>query len=201
MRRSKAPWFATWALALVAGAGCESSSPTEPVAGETCGPYPTQATSPYVLPYPPGAAYRVNQGNCTPGTHARGTRDQYAYDFEMPIGSTVVAARAGVVEDLDEIFVDGNGVTAESNFVMIRHDDGTAAVYYHLTFEGVDVERGQFVPQGQPIARSGQTGRAGIRPHLHFGVLGGGGLTIPVTFRNTVEHPNGLVQGEVYPAT
>jgi murein DD-endopeptidase MepM/ murein hydrolase activator NlpD len=200
MRGSAALQLAGLVLALVAGVACESNSPTEPVAGETCGPYPSQATSPYLLPYPPGEAYRVNQGNCTPGTHARGTRDQYAYDFEMPIGSTVVAARAGVVEDLDEIFLDGNGVVTESNFVMTRHDDGTAAVYFHLTVNGADVERGQFVAQGQPIARSGQTGRAGIRPHLHFGVLGGGGLTIPVSFRNTVEHSNGLVQGEVYPA-
>lgn len=181
---------------------CEGGgkSPTAPASPSTCGPWPSQASSPYVLPYPPGETYVVNQGNCTPGTHAVGTRDQYAYDFEMPIGSTVVAARAGVVGEVEEGYDDRNGVVSQANYVLVRHDDGTAAVYFHLTRNGALVEIGQSVRQGQEIALSGQTGRAGIRPHLHFGVLGDRGVTIPVTFRNTDPHPDGLQQGLPYTA-
>lgn len=142
----------------------------------------------------------MRQSNCTPGTHAPGSRDQYAYDFGMPIGTRVAAARAGVVGELEERYVDGNGVVDEANYVLVRHDDGQASVYFHLTQNGVLVELGQAVAQGEPIALSGQTGRAGISPHLHFGVLGLAGLTVPVTFRNTVAHPNGLEQGVTYPA-
>lgn len=191
-------------LALVVAfvhCACEGDSPTGPVAGQGCGPWPAQASSPFVLPYRPGEAYLVIQGNCTPGTHARGTRDQYAYDFSMPIGTTVVAAAAGVVEDLEERYPDGNGVVTESNFVLVRHDDGTAGAYFHLTQDGALVELGDRVARGEPIALSGQTGGNGsIRPHLHFGVLGPGGFTIPVTFRNSIEHPDGLEQGSTYPA-
>ncbi|MGE0639921.1 MAG: M23 family metallopeptidase [Thermoanaerobaculia bacterium] len=185
---------------LVGSLACDGSSPTAPALRPSCGPWPDQTTSPWVLPYPAGSAFVVNQGNCTPGTHAAGTRDGYAYDFEMPIGSPVIAARSGVVGELEERFRDGNGVVAEANYVLLRHDDGSASVYFHLTQGGVLVSLGQAVRQGELIALSGQTGRAGIRPHLHFGVLGGSGLTIPVTFRNTEPHPNGLQQGSSYVA-
>jgi murein DD-endopeptidase MepM/ murein hydrolase activator NlpD len=186
------------ALLVASALSCDGSSPTASLGAPDCGPWPEASTSPYVLPYAAGEAYLVIQGNCTPGTHAAGTRDGYAYDFAMPIGSTVVAARAGIVAELEERFADGNGVVTESNYVLVQHDDGTAAVYFHLTQQGVLVAPGRAVRQGEPIALSGQTGRAGISPHLHFGVLGRGGLTIPVTFRNTEAHPNGLQRGITY---
>lgn len=189
--------LATAALALA----CHSSSPTAPGGSATCGPFPSQESSPYVLPYPAGESYTVSQGHCSPATHLLGTRDQYAYDFSMPIGSNVIAARSGVVGELEERFEDGNGVVTDSNYVLLRHDDGTASVYFHLTRNGALVVLGQSVTQGEPIALSGQTGGRGeIRPHLHFGVLGVGGLTIPITFRNTVAHPNGLQQSVSYAA-
>lgn len=189
------------AAALLVAAACDRSSPTEPGTPQAaCGPWPPQAGSPYDLPYPTGTAYVVNQGNCTPGTHAAGTRDAYAYDFGMPIGSDVVAARAGIVEEIEERYVDGNGAVLDTNYVLVRHADGEASVYFHLTHEGVLVEPGDLVGQGELIARSGFTG-GGTRPHLHFGVLGSAGLTVPVTFRNTIPHPNGLQQGETYPAS
>jgi len=187
-------------LALLVTIACDGSNPSRPSLGGNCGPYPSPASSPYVLPYPPGDTYFVSQGNCTQRTHVLGTRDQYAYDFALPIGATVVAARDGVVEELEERFLDRNGVTEEANYVLVRHDDGTAAVYFHLTHQGVLVELGAAVERGRPIGRSGQTGRAGIGPHLHFGVLGGDGRTIPVTFRNTTAHPSGLQEGQSYEA-
>ena len=183
---------------LAAALACDGSSPTSSLDDSSCGPWPSQASSPYVLPYPAGEAYTVIQGNCTPGTHAAGTRDGYAYDFSLPLGTTVIAARGGVVGELEERFADGNGVVSEANYVLIQHDDGTAAVYFHLTRNGVLVDLGRSLRQGDAIGLSGQTGRAGISPHLHFGVLGRSGLTIPVTFRNTEPHPDGLQRGLTY---
>ena len=198
--RGKWARFLWGAVVLLVAAACDRSSPTEPDAPRAaCGPWPPQVNSPYDLPYPTGTAYVVNQGNCTPGTHAPGTRDGYAYDFGMPIGSDVVAARGGIVEEIEERYFDGNGALFDSNYVLVRHSDGEASVYFHLTHDGVLVELGEFVGQGELIAKSGFTGGA-TRPHLHFGVLGSAGLTIPVTFRNTIPHPNGLEQGVTYPA-
>lgn len=195
------PAVAALALVLVVlGVACDGGSPTSPGMSADCGPWPSQQSSPFVLPYPAGTSYLVIQGNCSPGTHAAGTRDGYAYDFAMPIGSSVIAARAGVVAELEERFADGNGVVAESNYVLLRHDDGSASVYFHLTRNGALVALGQAVRQGEAIALSGQTGRADIQPHLHFGVLGRSGVTIPVTFRNTESHPDGLQRGISYPA-
>lgn len=187
------------ALAALLLAGCDGDvGPTSPL-GSTCGPYPDQPSSPYVLPYPVGLSWVVIQGNCTPGTHFAGGRDQYAYDFGMPVGSPVVAARAGVVTELEERYEDGNGDVDRSNYVAVQHADGTLAVYFHLTRNGVLVELGRAVRQGEEIAVSGVTGGANT-PHLHFGVIGGSGKTIPVTFRNTIPHPSGLEQLQSYPA-
>ena len=119
----------------------------------------------------------------------------------MPIGTPVIAARAGVVGELEERYEDRNGyVASQANYVLLRHTDGTAAVYFHLTQNGVLVGLGQSVRQGAAIGLSGQTGRQGIRRHLHFGVLGASGLTVPVTFNNTDSHPNGLQRGLFYTA-
>ena len=186
--------FAALALA------CSGSTPTSPGGSSICGPWPDQASSPYVLPYGAGESYLVVQGNCTPGTHSPGSRDAYAYDFSMPIGTPVIAARAGVVGELEERYEDRNGVASQANYVLLRHTDGTAAVYFHLTQNGVLVGLGQSVRQGAAIGLSGQTGRQGISPHLHFGVLGASGLTVPVTFNNTDSHPNGLQRGLFYTA-
>jgi hypothetical protein len=74
---------------------CACSGPSDP-SGRSCeGPYPDQATSPYILPWRVAETYRVGQGNCGSGSHAAGTVVQYAYDFLMPINTPVVAARSG----------------------------------------------------------------------------------------------------------
>ena len=75
------------------GGGGGSGSPGS--AAASCGPYPEQTTSLYILPYEVGTGHRMVHGNCTaPGTsHQAGGTRQYAYDFEMPIGTILIAAR------------------------------------------------------------------------------------------------------------
>jgi len=153
-----------------------------------------------VLPYPVGDSYAVVQGNCDGRGHAAGTPNQYAYDFGMQTGSAVVATASGVVVSVEEGVSNDRplkGSWSGGNFVTIQHSNGLYSGYAHLDQWGVLVEVGDIVSQGQLIARSGNSGT--YNPHLHFQV-GESAYAIPVTFRNTRAHPNGLVLGEVYTA-
>lgn len=161
-----------------------------------CGGYTDWQTSPYVLPYPVGVSYPLHQPNCTLGGHHGVYR--YSYDFLMPIGAPVTAARAGVVAETLEGYVDGNNGT--ENWVKVRHADGTLAAYSHL--HSVLVKVGDHVNAGDLLGLSGNTGQTGGVPHLHFHVavcsepVNCG--TLPITFRNTAANPNGLLGGHSY---
>ena len=129
-----------------------------------CGPFPDWSASAYVLPYPAGSSYYVSQANCSTGGH-RGPY-QYAYDFVMPVGTPVTAARAGVVAEIRMKFRDGQSGEGESNWVKIRHADNTIAAYSHLTEHGALVRIGDRVEAGQPIGLSGNSGNTGGLPHF-----------------------------------
>ena len=168
----------------------------------TCGPFPDWQSSPYVLPFPVGSTHYVSQSTCTNGGHKGPYK--HSYDFMMPIGTKVTAARAGTVADIRVNFRDGQSALQESNWVKIRHDDGTIASYSHLTENGALVKIGDRVVAGQPIGLSGNTGWTGVLPHLHFHV--GTCLepvncgTLPVTFRNAGPNPDGLDGKRYYTA-
>lgn len=188
-------------LAIMSCGGGGSGGGPAPVAG--CGPYPDEESSPYVLPYEAGSAYRVSQGNCTNFSHVTGQPDQYAYDFVMPIGTVLIASRGGTVTRITDTFKDNTGVPGEENVVGITHDDDSQALYFHLAENGAMVTMGQVVRQGDVIALSGNSGNS-TEPHLHFIVVGPPGTpgvgTLPITFSNTDPHPDGLVAGRTYPA-
>lgn len=162
-----------------------------------CDGYPDASTSLYKLPWPSGNSYEISQGNCGPASHLGAQR--YSYDISMNIGSTVVAARAGVIEKLEEQFDDGGGCS-ELNFVSVRHSDGTIAKYLHLTRNGVIVGQGVSVTQGQAIALSGNSG-CSSGAHLHFMVLTPDEKdTLPITFSNAGSNVRGLIKGKNYTA-
>ena len=189
---------------LVGALGCEghSNSPTQPAALGNCGVYPDWQNSAYILPYPVGGSYRVSQANCTDYSHSGLL--SYAFDFEMPIGTSVAAARSGVVVHVIEEFLDGDDEWYHSNLVRIGHGDGSYALYAHLTRNGALVEIGQSVVAGEIIALSGNTGYTLDLPHLHFQVAPCSFYencgTLPVTFRNTAPNPHGLLYGLFYTA-
>ena len=192
---------------VLAGCGGNGGSGTSSPPAASCGPYPEQATSLYVLPYEVGTGHKMVHGNCTAtGTsHQTGGTRQYAYDFEMPIGTILVAARAGEVSAVEQSYMDSTRIPGEENFVMITHDDGTHGRYFHITQNGSMVAVGQMVGQGDPIALSGDTGES-HGPHLHFVLEPAGESPLvprggtPVTFLNTSPHVNGLREGVVYVA-
>jgi murein DD-endopeptidase MepM/ murein hydrolase activator NlpD len=199
----RALFKAAIAASVVLLAACSSpSGPTDfrgrSIWRENCpGAYPPQESSPYVLPYEPGRSFVVGTGNCS-GGHPRFEWDQYAYDFLMPIGTSVVAARDGEVTFVVERFANGTRISGEGNRIEVTHADGTIAGYVHLTTNGALVEVGDRVKQGQIIGLSGDSGDS-TAPHLHFHVWSVN-TTIAVTFRNTRPHPRGLIQGESYRA-
>ncbi len=143
--------------------------------------YPDRASSPYLLPFEAGTRARCVQGNN--GLVSHNGKGEFAYDFFMPTGTTVHAARAGVVvgvkEDSNAIM---SGKGSGNNYVRVRHEDGTIASYLHLQQGGALVKVGQQVAQRERIALSGNTGRS-MMPHVHFHVRQGG-RQIPVTFRD-----------------
>ncbi len=149
--------------------------------------YPRSADSPYRLPWPGGVKRLCVQGNRAVVSH-RGA-DPYAYDFAMPVGSDVCAARAGVVSRV-VVEHDGRGLHARNNLIAIRHDDGTQASYLHLKKGGSHVRVGDRVEQGQRIAASGNVGRS-LLPHLHFHVRDDEGRFLRVTFAD-VETDRGI---------
>jgi len=164
------------------------------------------AQSPYVLPYPVGKSYRLIQGYCySYGGH----RNQLAYDFGIPIGDDVVAARAGVVRKVrDDVADDGSESDAgRHNHILIQHDDGTVAFYGHLKQGGITVKIGDRVAAGQRIAASGNSGNTKGEPHLHFGVYQAWpaveGFDVAVNFRNArgpLTDIGGLLAGNVFEA-
>ena len=164
--------FAATAVVL----GCVYAIATGP---ENLGQYPDASTSPYCLPYPAGQTWLCVQSNRGVVSHRGG--EQFAYDFAMPVGSDVCAARAGevvtVVADRD-----GNGYRWPNNKVVVRHEDGTTAAYLHIRKDGARVGVGDKVAQGQVIAASGNVGNS-MLPHLHFHVTDPEGKgTMPISF-------------------
>lgn len=100
-----------------------------------------------------------------------GAESRYAIDLGAEEGTTVLAAREGVVMQIEDDF-EGAGLDREkfgsrANVIRILHPDGTMAVYAHLKPDSALVRAGMRVRRGQPIAASGNTGFSS-GPHLHF---------------------------------
>jgi hypothetical protein len=60
---------------------------------ECSGEYEEQSFSEYVLPNSIGQSNLVAQGDCTDGSHEAGSDQAYAYDFDMIVGTPIVASR------------------------------------------------------------------------------------------------------------
>jgi len=125
----------------------------------------------YLLPLRQ-SKFRIDQGYGGGFSH-KDQQNRYAVDFSAEIGTPVLAAREGVVMQVESDF-DRAGLNLEkyggrANFVRILHDDGAMSLYAHLKTEGALVRVGQRVRAGQQIGLSGNTGFT-TGPHLHFAV-------------------------------
>lgn len=167
IRVAYAAWFLAYAVFIIFFTGPSSSDV-----------YPKAEESPYHLPWNAGVTRFVAQGNRSYTSH----RDLhlYAWDFVMPNGTPVLAARAGTVIAVEDSF---DGIGLRSNYLWIEHDDGTRAGYAHIRHRSSLVAVSDKVKQGQPIAWSGMVGQTTF-PHLHFYVLGKDRTaSIPISFQ------------------
>ncbi|WP_166221925.1 peptidoglycan DD-metalloendopeptidase family protein [Pseudomonas atagonensis] len=144
---------------------------------------PAGAAQGYRYPFPwRGGPFRLSQGANGDYSHF-GPKNKYAMDIAMPVGTPIIAARAGVVVKTENS-QSGRGTDPSGNFVRVLHDDGTMGVYLHLKQGSVSVREGQRVTVGSPLALSGNTGNSS-GPHLHFVVQrnsGAGLVSIPYQF-------------------
>lgn len=196
------------AALLVLLGGCGGGSPTGPEAERASCANPVftdPAASVWCLPYATGAVYTVTQSYCSTGSHT----GRFAYDFDMPMGAEVLAARAGEVVELREHWPDTDTQGGHENVVILRHSDSTLSLYIHMRHQGVAVELGDYVAQGGLLGWSGSSGTG--FPHIHFQVClragqcstGTNEVTLPVNFRNAegpLDSLGGLVSGERYRA-
>lgn len=147
--------------------------------------FPPAETSPYLLPWPPGIRYLCVQG--VRGVVSHRGRSRYAYDFYMPEGSDICAARAGTVIRVVQEHT-GHGYQWPNNLVLVKQEDGTVACYAHIRQGGSYVKEGEKVEQGQVLAASGNVGNS-MMYHLHFHVTDPASKsTIPVSFADVTRH-------------
>ncbi len=97
-------------------------------------------------------------------------------DFRAKIGTKILATNSGVVKLAKDRYIAGGSV-------IIDHGFGIFSQYYHLS--EILVKVGDFVENGQVIAKSGQSGRVS-GPHLHFGIIINGVQVNPLQFINEI---------------
>lgn len=134
----------------------------------------------YTLPYVTGSKFLLVQAYNSKMSH----KNEISLDFKMKKGSKICAARAGIVTAIKEDS-DAGGLKddylSQGNHIIIKHDDGGEAMYWHLKKDGVLVNVGDTVKQGQHIGYSGNTGYTAF-PHLHFQVYDAAGKNIAARF-------------------
>jgi murein DD-endopeptidase MepM/ murein hydrolase activator NlpD len=101
-------------------------------------------------------------------------------DYGAPRGTPIVAAGDGTID-----FADREG--GYGNYIRIRHANGYATAYGHMTRFASGSKPGARVKQGQVIGYVGSTGRS-TGPHLHFEVLINNKFVNPMT----IAVPRGL---------
>lgn len=139
----------------------------------------------YALPWK-GGPFHISQGAGGDFSH-NSPKGRYAVDVAMPVGTPIVAARAGTVLKTRNSQA-GRMPDPAGNYVRILHDDGTHSAYLHLKQGSIKVKAGQQIKAGALLGHSGNTGRS-TGPHLHFVVqkhYGDSLVSIPFRFSKPV---------------
>lgn len=160
-----------------------------PYGGDTSNTYPLPVDS-SPDPTPPGSGYEQTRKyyppikkpwNITSSFGARthpvtGEASFHAgIDISAKIGSPVYSILDGTIAIAEY----NPHVNLAGKYIKVNLVDGAQTVYMHLS--KIIVKTGQTVKRGQIIGYSGNTGRS-TGPHLHFGILKGGGYKDPTSF-------------------
>ena len=136
------------------------------------------------LPFAAGAEHLCCQGVGGETSHHHGFQDEFAWDFDMPVGTPVHAAAHGRVVFVAEGYSEGGfeeSMKSKANSIWIDHGGGALSSYVHLDRDSSLVRVGQLVSAGQAIARSGNSGYS-VGPHLHFAVIDCLGKSLEASF-------------------
>lgn len=126
---------------------------------------PTVGSGKYIWPLKDGFTQ-------TSGFGSRWGRQHKGIDLAVSVGTTVYAADGGTV-------VEAQYSGSYGNVVMIDHQNGQETRYAHNS--KLLVKKGDKVYQGQPIAKSGNTGRS-TGPHVHFEIRFNGEPRNPLNY-------------------
>ncbi len=125
----------------------------------------------YKLPWTFGNTVYLGQGwgndAGSTGSHEV-TQMYYAYDFAVPEGAPILAARTGTVTDSTGQYSACGGYDLRNlaNRITLSHDDGSSTLYLHL--KSTYLTEGSIVEQGWPVGASGKTGWTDCYTHVHF---------------------------------
>ena len=153
------------------------------------------AQSGYILPWQCGNTYTCTQGNN--GTTSHTGTEAYAFDFNLPLNTPVIAMRAGVITHVTESFANNNcpypncsSCINDVNRIVVDHGNGTYGLYLHLSQNGSIYNVGDAVSQGQVIGYSGNSGCT-TGAHLHVMLMNSNNCgnswwcqSIPLSFDN-----------------
>ncbi|OYN95584.1 M23 family metallopeptidase [Enemella evansiae] len=145
----------TGAGSLEAPAPAAAPAPAPQVGGGDAGVSGGGGAKPIASGYTLGARW---------GAVGSWSRYHTGQDLPAPIGTPIRAASGGVV-------LAPNGGGWAGTHVVIKHADGSATLYAHMSTSLV--RPGQMVQAGQQIGAVGMTGRT-FGPHLHFEHYPGG---------------------------
>jgi murein DD-endopeptidase MepM/ murein hydrolase activator NlpD len=143
------------------GVGGPNEGPSTPTPFASPVPKATPITSPF--------GPRDNSQNPQISSNHKGI------DFGTPSGTALTAITDGVISTI------GNEAKGYGQWIEVKHEDGTASRYAHLS--QINVSRGQKVVPGQVVGRSGgKKGQAGAGnstgAHLHFEILNEKGVKV-----------------------
>lgn len=93
----------------------------------------------------------------------------FGVDLRADVGEQVLAVADGTIQviGIQEKLLPNGKKTGWGHYIVIRHTDGSATLYAHLSPGSALLTSGSAVRKGQAIALSGESGGA-TGPHLHI---------------------------------
>ena len=95
---------------------------------------------------------------------------RYARDFLVPVGTEIVSPLEGIVIGIKKdssLWGREPRFAKHANYLVLDHENGIFTEYVHLAKDGISVEEGDRVYEGQPLAYTGLSGQMS-KPHLHM---------------------------------